>query len=525
MHNHWKSVLMVLCLCCFMLAAPPAWAQETTAGETDEELAPTSEAQKLYERGQFEMDTGNYADALDFFNKALALEPTGAAYQVARGRALFKLGLLDQAEAQFLKLVGVGGAVTKIAYVELGAVYGHAKKYQQAVDHYTKAIELDPGRANLYLARGSMYMELHKYPEAETDFQKAAQLNPELGAAVEYHRAMLSFKQENYLEAKERLDKAASMKPADDLAKAIKEFKDIVVKEERAHKPWSIVVSTIFQTDDNVTLEPLRGPAAGTDEKDYIFGINFTGTYFFENRRATYSGASYSFLRRYYRWHPEFDYEGHLLTLFYGLNQDPWYFHLSGTVGKYVSNDRDILNVISVSPTITRLFGMKDRLQLSGLLDHKMQVSGNEEDAQHFALSLTYFHTYKLPKVRDELGVIGRFGFKYEGENPEEDIGPQYRTYELLAGLSFQMPFKIEGDVGLNQSWIYYSTNPTRDGGLERMDLQTALSFKAGRTFADYYRLEFMYTRTLNDSSIVSGGIDPYEYHRDVVSLSLTASF
>ena len=57
------------------------------------------------------------------------------------------------------------------------------KKYKEALDCYTKAIELDPNDPILYSNRSAMHLNLHEYNEALTDADKAISIKPEYGKA------------------------------------------------------------------------------------------------------------------------------------------------------------------------------------------------------------------------------------------------------------------------------------------------------------------------------------------------------
>ena len=52
------------------------------------------------------------------------------------------------------------------------------REYQNAIRHYTKVIELDPGNAEAYHNRGSIHSTIKEFPEAMQDFNKAIELNP-----------------------------------------------------------------------------------------------------------------------------------------------------------------------------------------------------------------------------------------------------------------------------------------------------------------------------------------------------------
>ena len=70
--------------------------------------------------------------------------------------------------------------VTQRAHAELyvGRTDQSEKRYKQAIEHYTKAIQLDPQMARAYYNRGNAESNLANYEEALKDYSKAIQLDP-----------------------------------------------------------------------------------------------------------------------------------------------------------------------------------------------------------------------------------------------------------------------------------------------------------------------------------------------------------
>ena len=67
---------------------------------------------------------------------------------------------------------------TPLAYNNRGNAYLSLDKYQQAIEDYNKAVELNPEYALAYYNRGNAYLSLDKYQQAIEDFDRAIALNP-----------------------------------------------------------------------------------------------------------------------------------------------------------------------------------------------------------------------------------------------------------------------------------------------------------------------------------------------------------
>jgi tetratricopeptide (TPR) repeat protein len=65
-----------------------------------------------------------------------------------------------------------------VGYYTLGNTYHGLGNYQQALEDFDRAIELDPTFAEAYWGRGKTYRELGNNPQAIKDFDRAIELEP-----------------------------------------------------------------------------------------------------------------------------------------------------------------------------------------------------------------------------------------------------------------------------------------------------------------------------------------------------------
>ena len=61
-----------------------------------------------------------------------------------------------------------------------------AGKIQEAISHYTEAIELDPENHVFYSNRSAAYIQAKKFHEALDDAEKAIELKPDFAKVIEY---------------------------------------------------------------------------------------------------------------------------------------------------------------------------------------------------------------------------------------------------------------------------------------------------------------------------------------------------
>jgi tetratricopeptide (TPR) repeat protein len=83
-------------------------------------------------------------------------------------------------------------------------------KYQEAIEDFNKALELDPKFAKAYNNRGNAFHVQGKYQEAIEDYNKALELDTKFAKAY-YNRGAAFYDQGKYQEAIEDCNKALEL--------------------------------------------------------------------------------------------------------------------------------------------------------------------------------------------------------------------------------------------------------------------------------------------------------------------------
>ena len=104
--------------------------------------------------------------------------------------------------------------IHRSAYTEFhkGLSLDVERKYQQAIEHYTAAIALNPQQAQAYNNRGAAYYNIDNYHDALADFQAALELNAEHSGAHNNLGIIYAF-QRDYLRATQYYDRAIDLDP------------------------------------------------------------------------------------------------------------------------------------------------------------------------------------------------------------------------------------------------------------------------------------------------------------------------
>lgn len=100
-------------------------------------------------------------------------------YYVGEGLGYQRSGNLGQATDSFDCVVLVIDPDYVPGYMLRGAVLAQQRLLEEAVDDYTRAIQLDSSLIEAYNNRGVLYMSLGEYDKAEADFAQTLEINPD----------------------------------------------------------------------------------------------------------------------------------------------------------------------------------------------------------------------------------------------------------------------------------------------------------------------------------------------------------
>jgi tetratricopeptide (TPR) repeat protein len=174
--------------------------------------------QAYYFLGNIAYQEKRFADAADYFEKALALKPEFepvyyrlADVKISLNKPQDALSLLDKARERF-KQNFLLEFLTAVAHAR-------AKEYGEAIKHYTeaevmaKANEPDSLTHVFYFQCGSAFERHGDYEEAEKYFRKCLELSPNFSEAMNYLGYMWADRGEKLDEAKKLIGKALELEP------------------------------------------------------------------------------------------------------------------------------------------------------------------------------------------------------------------------------------------------------------------------------------------------------------------------
>jgi len=120
----------------------------------------------------------NYNKAIEYYTKAIELDPDNAKYYNSRGVSYNWLKEYEKAIADASKSIELDPGKA-FYYNNRGASYNWLNEYEKAIADHSKAIELNPNNALFYSERGKNYYWLKEYEKAIVDYSKAIELDPD----------------------------------------------------------------------------------------------------------------------------------------------------------------------------------------------------------------------------------------------------------------------------------------------------------------------------------------------------------
>jgi len=131
-------------------------------------------------------------------------------YYYNRGDTFFDLGKFEDAIQNYDKAIELDSNVNSVYYYNRGNAYFSLGKFEEAIQDYNKAIDLNPNDDLSYSNRGNAYFSLGKFEDAIHDYNKAIDLNPNDDSAY-FNRGTAFTNLSNYEKAINDFNKAIDL--------------------------------------------------------------------------------------------------------------------------------------------------------------------------------------------------------------------------------------------------------------------------------------------------------------------------
>lgn len=157
----------------------------------------------------------DYKGAAKLIDNAIKKNSDYPDFYLTRGIVLIHKGKYKDAIEDLNRALDLAkGSNNKIfenkVYVNRGAAYQKLYQYDEALNDYSTAIQLNDSNPNVFLYRGYLYYQTNEYPEALKDFDAVINIDPENPFAY-YNRGMIYFKEEESDKACDDFHKACEL--------------------------------------------------------------------------------------------------------------------------------------------------------------------------------------------------------------------------------------------------------------------------------------------------------------------------
>src|SRR3990167_8945322 len=142
-----------------------------------------------------------FQSALEYIEKAIALNANQATYYNSLGNVFRHLSELEKAAKAYQKAIKIQPDYA-IAYSNLGAIYFQQKKFIASKQAYEKALLLKENYADAHCNLGILLTELQEDATAIIHLKRALELNPHLLTALN-QMGDYYLRHENYSEARD----------------------------------------------------------------------------------------------------------------------------------------------------------------------------------------------------------------------------------------------------------------------------------------------------------------------------------
>jgi tetratricopeptide (TPR) repeat protein/predicted Ser/Thr protein kinase len=159
-----------------------------------------------YLEGMLELGRGRYDRAVDAFGVYVAEYPWDADAMTYLGAAHYHLGKFEEARASWARALELQPSASR--HKLMGDVLFCLQRYPDAIDHYSRALALDPGDSAAQCNRGLAHHALKDAPAALEDFNRALALNPKFARAYNC-RGIAWFERRDFDRALEDFERAA----------------------------------------------------------------------------------------------------------------------------------------------------------------------------------------------------------------------------------------------------------------------------------------------------------------------------
>lgn len=165
----------------------------------------------VYNIAQVYSAMSNYAEAMEYYTAAMAMDPNYSEYYNERGNLYLRLGRLEEARTDYLRAMELSAPYYEV-FTNLGQCYRRMGAMREAIEAYSRALDLEPNQALALAGRAKAYEELGDREAAIADYSAALARDAKQWETFA-SRGVLRYEAGDLNGALEDFDKAAELAP------------------------------------------------------------------------------------------------------------------------------------------------------------------------------------------------------------------------------------------------------------------------------------------------------------------------
>ncbi len=188
----------------------------------------------LYNIGQVYVAIGDAPRGIEYYSKAMAMDPGYSEYFNERAALYLQVGDYAAARRDFLQAIELSPPYPEV-WTNLGQCHRKLGAWDEAIAAYSKALDLDPRNLLARIGRAQVYDALDRGSEAFADYSSALEIEPKQWDVLT-SRAVLHYQRGDLTQALDDLDRAIALAPeqADPYLNRSVALEELQRKEEAA---------------------------------------------------------------------------------------------------------------------------------------------------------------------------------------------------------------------------------------------------------------------------------------------------
>lgn len=385
----------------------------------------------------------------------------------------------------------------------------------EALENLEQAHRLDPGLAEVFFFRGLVRLKMGQPREAVEDLQKARALEPKLVQASMFYEGLGLRQMRQHEAARSMFQRVAEINPMTGYAMEANELGSV-----GAGPRFTAKLTTGVEYDTNVTIEGRRNslgvPLDVQDRFQVRFPFSALLDYRFLDLGEWSFGGRYGFYASVHDDSSDMNVLSNTAELYGVWRRAEWYLRPFYYYQSVLLGGDQLSDTHSAGASLMYYgpYNLAPEIYLRGQSRQYNFPTQDRSDPDSWNLRAEYNQYYLLQGGR---GYI-RAGLGLEG-NQADGSNLDYRSFLVLAGLQYQLPWKLQFNFDFEYQKRSYDRVHTLFG-VEREDNQYSMAWQLSRPLGKGFEVKGRMAFIRNDSNI-----GDFDYDRQIYSLLFSWSY